>query len=69
MTVSRLGLGKSCLEMSIEVHRFFKKLHHGSKECQDKYLGFVQLMLACPYVSNPQLISSIFQNSNIAIIV
>jgi len=42
-TVSELGLGEPCLEMSIEVRGIFVKLRHGCKECQDRYAGFVQL--------------------------
>ncbi len=42
-TVSELGLGEPCLEMSIEVHNIFVRLCNGCKECQDRYVGFVQL--------------------------
>jgi hypothetical protein len=42
-TVSELGLEEPCLEMSIKVRRIFLKLRHGCKECQDRYVRFVQL--------------------------
>jgi hypothetical protein len=42
-TVSELGLGEPCSEMSIEVPSIFVKLGNGCKECQDMYVGFVQL--------------------------
>jgi hypothetical protein len=47
-TVSELGLGEPCLEMSIEVLRIFVKLGHGCKECQERYGGLVQ---ACASMS------------------
>ncbi len=42
-TVSELGLGEPCLEMSIEVRSILGKLGNGCKECQDRCVGFVQL--------------------------
>jgi hypothetical protein len=68
-TVSELGLGEPCLEMSIEVRRIFLKLRHGCKECQDSMQDLCNFMLACPYLANSQLISGMSQNLNITIIV
>ncbi len=42
-TVSELGPAEPRLEMSIEVPRIFVKLRQGCKECQDRYVRFVQL--------------------------
>jgi len=52
-TLSELGLGEPCLEISIDVCRIFVKLGHVCEECQDRYVRFVQLYASmCIFVKS-----------------